>query len=811
MSFQSINKESSGKNSGTQSPDTSHIFKSKAIYKDSVCVNIGSLSQKGKSTNEMELTSDESELKESEQLSIQARTNDQIIHENLEIAKALNRFNENGATMHKFSLWQKRHSPSVSSATSVNEPKTILPTMCPSLSDSTSPASLISDSDHRDSSLTSHDDDHIQDCQVVMKTPNRVHSNIKNCSKDDGCKSSPRTTCTTQQTTPSSDHYETPRKCIFIDRICHVGVMRFVNLTGQDNRIQNVTVEVALQPSARDDDLSDDDDDSYKVVSNITKPCRSDNIDDLCENMYRPKAPSPDTVTSEKVSSIVSTPVRDKKLRALKGANPSHSNKSTPILHRNSSQRGLAIPCSAFGRSASTSSKFKLPPLQSTSPGAPSTLPSSVERASREPIMKNIALTRTPPSTLKFPSKFLSASSNEKVVRNGMKIPPLTASLTLRPSSVTNSIAAIMTGNNSARKGMLDRTAQSRLGSTRRSEFSPSMKKSPLQGLLKPSTKKLFANSSDNEVSAGEDSIRGVSPTRRLGRMYRRKSASPLPMLAARAAKIHFGDSESENKDNGNSASVSRNSKVKAAITMKPKKTVEVSPGSKVIAGLAKNISMRQSLSDSAKLQVESEEAYNIRWRRGQLIGEGTFGKVYKGLNENTGELLAVKQLYLADTDESDVEDIQEEINVICNLSHPNIVNYLGTTITDRHLFILLEYVPGGSIAGMLSQFGAFSEDLIRRFSYQILLGLEYLHNKLIVHRDIKGSNILVTDGGVAKLSDFGCSKQLAGMRTMSVEGSAKVLKGSVPWMAPEVIKQCGYGRSSDIWSFGATVIEMGM
>jgi mitogen-activated protein kinase kinase kinase len=100
--------------------------------------------------------------------------------------------------------------------------------------------------------------------------------------------------------------------------------------------------------------------------------------------------------------------------------------------------------------------------------------------------------------------------------------------------------------------------------------------------------------------------------------------------------------------------------------------------------------------------------------------------------------------------------------------------------------------------------------NLFRRFSQHILAGVDYLHSKGIIHRDIKGANILVSGTGVAKLADFGCSKQLAGMCTASIEESMRAIRGSVPWMAPEVIKQSGHGRSSDIWSVGATGIEMG-
>ncbi|XP_031270169.1 mitogen-activated protein kinase kinase kinase ANP1-like isoform X3 [Pistacia vera] len=201
-----------------------------------------------------------------------------------------------------------------------------------------------------------------------------------------------------------------------------------------------------------------------------------------------------------------------------------------------------------------------------------------------------------------------------------------------------------------------------------------------------------------------------------------------------------------------------------------------------------------------------------IRWRKGELIGCGAFGRVYMGMNLDSGELLAVKQVLIAENSASKektqahIKELEEEVKLLKDLSHPNIVRYLGTAREEESLNILLEFVPGGSISSLLGKFGSFPEAVIRTYTKQLLLGLEYLHKNGIMHRDIKGANILVDNKGCIKLADFGASKQVVELATVS---GAKSMKGTPYWMAPEVILQTGHACSADIWSVGCTVIEM--
>uniref|UniRef100_A0A0E0B2F4 mitogen-activated protein kinase kinase kinase n=1 Tax=Oryza glumipatula TaxID=40148 RepID=A0A0E0B2F4_9ORYZ len=207
------------------------------------------------------------------------------------------------------------------------------------------------------------------------------------------------------------------------------------------------------------------------------------------------------------------------------------------------------------------------------------------------------------------------------------------------------------------------------------------------------------------------------------------------------------------------------------------------------------------------------EESPQIRWRKGELIGSGAFGQVYLGMNLDTGELLAVKQVLIGSNNatrekaQAHIRELEEEVKLLKNLSHPNIVKrYLGTVREEDTLNILLEFVPGGSIQSLLGKLGSFPEAVIRKYTKQILQGLEYLHNNAIIHRDIKGANILVDNKGCIKLADFGASKQVAKLATIT---AAKTMKGTPHWMAPEVIVGSGHNFSADIWSVGCTVIEM--
>ncbi|KAG7334718.1 hypothetical protein KOW79_001314 [Hemibagrus wyckioides] len=201
-----------------------------------------------------------------------------------------------------------------------------------------------------------------------------------------------------------------------------------------------------------------------------------------------------------------------------------------------------------------------------------------------------------------------------------------------------------------------------------------------------------------------------------------------------------------------------------------------------------------------------------VTWRRGKLLGQGAFGHVYLCYDVDTGRELAAKQVQFdpaSPETSKEVSTLECEIQLLKNLHHERIVQYYGCLRdhNEKTLTIFMEYMPGGSVKDQLKAYGALTENVTRKYTRQILEGMSYLHSNMIVHRDIKGANILRDSAGNVKLGDFGASKRLQTI-CMSTTGVRSVT-GTPYWMSPEVISGDGYGRKADVWSLGCTVVEM--
>ncbi|XP_053068632.1 misshapen-like kinase 1 isoform X5 [Acinonyx jubatus] len=198
-----------------------------------------------------------------------------------------------------------------------------------------------------------------------------------------------------------------------------------------------------------------------------------------------------------------------------------------------------------------------------------------------------------------------------------------------------------------------------------------------------------------------------------------------------------------------------------------------------------------------------------------EVVGNGTYGQVYKGRHVKTGQLAAIKVM---DVTEDEEEEIKQEINMLKKYSHHrNIATYYGAFIkksppgNDDQLWLVMEFCGAGSVTDLVknTKGNALKEDCIAYICREILRGLAHLHAHKVIHRDIKGQNVLLTENAEVKLVDFGVSAQLD--RTV---GRRNTFIGTPYWMAPEVIAcdenpDATYDYRSDIWSLGITAIEM--
>ncbi|KAI9332251.1 camp-dependent protein kinase catalytic subunit beta, partial [Obelidium mucronatum] len=201
--------------------------------------------------------------------------------------------------------------------------------------------------------------------------------------------------------------------------------------------------------------------------------------------------------------------------------------------------------------------------------------------------------------------------------------------------------------------------------------------------------------------------------------------------------------------------------------------------------------------SNGARMGYRLSDFHFIR-----TLGTGTFGRVYLSKYRDSDQYYAMKMLNKADLVRmQQLEHVACEKQILHEINFPFIVNLVCTFQDDRHLFMLMEYVVGGELFSHLRRAGKFSNDMARFYAAEIVLAIEYLHDRDIVYRDLKPENLLLDHHGHIKITDFGFAKKVID-RTWTCCGTPE-------YLAPEIIETKGHGKAVDWWALGVLIFEM--
>lgn len=199
-------------------------------------------------------------------------------------------------------------------------------------------------------------------------------------------------------------------------------------------------------------------------------------------------------------------------------------------------------------------------------------------------------------------------------------------------------------------------------------------------------------------------------------------------------------------------------------------------------------------------------DRFDDRYELLRSVGAGAFGQVYLARRREDDARVAVKKVELAGMDADARADTRNEVEVLRRLSHPNVVRYHEARVERRVLHIVMEYVSGGDLAARLRDDPpeSFTEDRVMRLFAQICLALRHLHDRGVLHRDLKTANIFVAEGDVVKLGDFGISKVLG-----SRSGFCSTVCGTPFYLSPEMCAGRRYDAKSDVWALGCVLYEL--